>query len=222
MKLPAVRALSCEFHLIREGRTASWHAARCAPVSPRPASSALRNSTHRWRRSSRSASSPSGEEIRRHRPGIGRRNPVRGQPDRSGRSGRGAAWVGAGPVSADARRGDARGRGRTRTASLRGTPAPELDHFQPDCAGRKWSISLFDRMIPAPGTFRSARSCSSLVSGRRKARVAGEARVAPAPWTRTARPAVGQHFAERSPVTPGCAAPHLRGPTLTQPQPMRA
>jgi hypothetical protein len=28
-----------------------------------------------------------------------------------------------------------------------------LDHFQPDCAGRKWSISLFDRMIHAPGTF---------------------------------------------------------------------
>jgi hypothetical protein len=35
-----------------------------------------------------------------------------------------------------------------------------LDHFQPDCAGRKWSISLFDRMIHAPGTFRPARSCS--------------------------------------------------------------
>jgi hypothetical protein len=35
-----------------------------------------------------------------------------------------------------------------------------LDHFQPDCAGRKWSISLFNRMIHAPGTFRSARSCS--------------------------------------------------------------
>jgi hypothetical protein len=35
-----------------------------------------------------------------------------------------------------------------------------LDHLQPDCAGRTWSISLFDRMIHAPGTFRSARSCS--------------------------------------------------------------
>jgi hypothetical protein len=35
-----------------------------------------------------------------------------------------------------------------------------LDNLQPDCAGRKWSISLFDRMIHAPGTFRSARSCS--------------------------------------------------------------
>src|ERR1700749_3210318 len=41
-------------------------------------------------------------------------------------------------------------------------PPPDysLDHFHPDCAGRKWSISLFDRMIHAPGTFRSARSCS--------------------------------------------------------------
>src|ERR1700758_2948027 len=37
-----------------------------------------------------------------------------------------------------------------------------LDYFQPDCAGRKWSISLFDRMIHAPGTFRSARSCSKV------------------------------------------------------------
>ncbi len=36
----------------------------------------------------------------------------------------------------------------------------ELDHFQPDRAGRKWSNSLFDRMIHAPWTFRSARSCS--------------------------------------------------------------
>jgi hypothetical protein len=44
-----------------------------------------------------------------------------------------------------------------------GTP----DHFQPDCAGRKWSISLFDRMIHAPGTFRSARSCSSFSCFRR-------------------------------------------------------
>jgi hypothetical protein len=35
------------------------------------------------------------------------------------------------------------------------------DHFQPDGAGRKWSTSLFDRMIHAQGTFRSARSCSS-------------------------------------------------------------
>jgi hypothetical protein len=26
-----------------------------------------------------------------------------------------------------------------------------LDHLQPDCAGRKWSISLFNRMIHAPG-----------------------------------------------------------------------
>jgi hypothetical protein len=38
------------------------------------------------------------------------------------------------------------------------------DNFQPVCAGRKWSISLFDRMIHAPGTFRSARSCSSQFS----------------------------------------------------------
>ena len=36
-----------------------------------------------------------------------------------------------------------------------------LDHFQPDCAGCKRPITLFDRMIHALGTFRSARSCSS-------------------------------------------------------------
>jgi hypothetical protein len=34
-----------------------------------------------------------------------------------------------------------------------------LDHFQPERAGGQWSVSLFDRMIHAPGTFRSARSC---------------------------------------------------------------
>ena len=53
---------------------------------------------------------------------------------------------------------------RREDLSLRraGQPTPQrLDNFQPDCAGRKWSISLFDRMIHAPGTFRSARSCSS-------------------------------------------------------------
>ena len=45
-------------------------------------------------------------------------------------------------------------------------PAPLIrrlhpDHFQPDCAGCKRPITLFDRMIHALGTFRSARSCSS-------------------------------------------------------------
>ncbi len=54
--------------------------------------------------------------------------------------------------------------GRTTPAGLIGAAvlvSGLLDNFQPDCAGRKWSISLFDRMIHAPGTFRSARSCSN-------------------------------------------------------------
>jgi hypothetical protein len=45
----------------------------------------------------------------------------------------------------------------TRCRVCRGRP---IDHFQPDCAGRKSSISLFDRMIHAPGILRSARSCA--------------------------------------------------------------
>src|ERR1700744_1720744 len=45
---------------------------------------------------------------------------------------------------------------RTSAAALPLHTVGGLDHFHPDCACRKWSSSLFDRMIPPQGTFRSA------------------------------------------------------------------